>query len=447
MPSTPVLMPQMGESIAEGTIVVWLKQPGDRVEKDEPLFEISTDKVDAEIPAPASGFLLETLFGPGETVEVNKVVATIGEQGGASATSPASAPSAGQPAPAAAGASAAQAAPQAPVVAPTLAAVAETSPHHADPRKIRSSPLVRKLAREHEVDLMHVPGTGDAGRVTKHDILSFVESGARTAPQPAAPSNHAAATAPAARPAAAAPRPSSDKYRYTPGANDKVEPFTPMRTAISDHMVISRETSVHVTTVFEVDMTRVAKLRARHKPAYAERGVNLTFMPFIMNAVCGALREFPILNSSIQDNQVYYKQQVNLGMAVALDWGLLVPVIKNADELSLLGLSRSVSDLAERARSKKLSPDEVAGGTFTVTNPGVFGSLFGTPIINQPQVAILGVGTITKRAVVTDDDAIAVRSMMYLALSFDHRAIDGATADRFMSRIKNTLQEFPEGLL
>lgn len=415
MSNTQVLMPQMGESIAEGTIVTWLKKPGDRVEKDEPLFEISTDKVDAEIPAPASGFLLETLFGPGETVEVNKVVAYIGaEQGGAA---PKEAPKAApQPA-----------APQAQPATQTAQAVASVE----ELRRQRSSPLVRKMAQEHGVDIQQLHGTGVSGRVTKADLQAYLDK-----PQPQQPQK-------------TAPKPSlnGEKFKYNAGAGDRLEPFTPMRASIAEHMVISRDTSVHVTTVFEVDMTRVHKLRARHKPDYASRGVNLTYMPFIMKAVVEGLRAHPILNSSIVDNQVAYKSQINLGMAVALDWGLLVPVIKQADELSLLGMSRQIVDLAERARTKKLKPEEVSDGTFTVTNPGVFGSLFGTPIINQPQVAILGVGTLTKRPVVTDDDAIAIRHMMYLALSFDHRVIDGATADRFMAGVKAFLQEFPESLL
>lgn len=421
MSNTQVLMPQMGESIAEGTIVTWLKSPGDRVEKDEPLFEISTDKVDAEIPAPASGYLLETLFGPGETVEVNKVVAYIGAEKGGSA--PAAAPTQAAPAP------------ELQLAAAPVASSAAPASSVEELRRQRSSPLVRKMAQEHGVDIQQLTGTGVSGRVTKADLQNFLDK-PKTAPVHSAP----AATH-------AKPSLNGDKFKYHAAAGDRLEPFTPMRTSIAEHMVISRDTSVHVTTVFEIDMTRVVKLRAKHKPEYATRGVNLTYMPFIMKAVVEGLRSHPILNSSIVDNQVAYKNQINLGMAVALDWGLLVPVIKHADELSLLGMSRQIADLAERARTKKLKPDEVSEGTFTVTNPGVFGSLFGTPIINQPQVAILGVGTLTKRPVVTDDDAIAVRHMMYLALSFDHRVIDGATADRFMAQIKAFLQDFPEGLL
>lgn len=435
---TQVKMPQMGESIVEGTIVAWFKNPGDKVERDEPLFEISTDKVGAEIPSPVSGYLTEVLFGPGTTVEVDKIVATISSE--QKVAEPDSGPTP-VPTPTAAPDGVAK------ETTPTLpggmvqGSVA-TSPRDVEElRRTRSSPLVRKMAAEHSVDITELTGTGISGRVTKQDLLAHLEKPA--APPAALPAPVVAAPAAPAK-AAPAPRTDDGKFAYKPQASDRVEPFSPMRSSIAEHMVISRETSVHVTTVFEVDMTRIVKMRAKHKAAYAERGVNLTYMPFIMKAVVDGLKEFPILNSSIKDNVVYYKNEINLGIAVALDWGLLVPVVKHAEELSLMGLSRAVGDLAERARAKKLTADEVQGGTFTVTNPGVFGSLFGTPIINQPQVAILGVGTITKRAVVTDDDAIAVRHMQYLALSFDHRVIDGATADRFMSKVKATLQNFPE---
>lgn len=422
MTTIPVIMPQMGESIAEGTIVTWLKKPGERVEKDEPLFEISTDKVDAEIPSPASGYLSETLFGPGQTVEVNKVVAHINSEAGS-----------GQPAssPAPVAAPVPPSSPQAPV-----STVASRGPSSVEElRRIRSSPLVRRLAQENGLDIRSLTGTGQSGRVTRQDILAHLN-------QPEVVSNVASSMASSVAPQAAVRAP--NKYAYLPQGSDRSELITPMRSAIAEHMVFSRETSVHVTTVFEVDMTAIARLRTKHKPAYAERGVNLTYTPFILHSVCKALREFPILNASLVEKTLYFKQSVNLGLAVALDWGLLVPVIKQADGLSLLGLARAANDLAERARTKKLAAEEVQGGTFTITNPGVFGSLFGTPIINQPQVAILGVGTITKRAVVTEDDAIAIRHMMYLALSFDHRVIDGATADRFMARLKADLQSFSE---
>jgi pyruvate dehydrogenase E2 component (dihydrolipoamide acetyltransferase) len=414
---TEVLMPQMGESIAEGTIVTWFKKVGDKVERDENLFEISTDKVDAEIPAPVSGYLVEILHGPGTTVEVNKVVAYISDQMTDSSSAPAAAP--------------APTAEPAKTAAPVAIAPVSATASLDDLRKTRSSPLVRKMAADHGVDISGLSGTGISGRVTKKD---FVEHLARPA----------AVEAPKVSRPAAASVARSTKFDYIPQAADRVEPYSSMRAAIAEHMVVSRETSVHVSTVFEVDMTRVVKLRAALKSSYAKRGVNLTYLPFIIKAVTEGLREFPILNSSILNNSVYYKQDINIGIAVALDWGLLVPVVKHADELSLQGLSRGVSELAEKARNKKLSPDDVQGGTFTITNPGVYGSLFGTPIINQPQVAILGVGTITKRPVVTEDDAIAIRHMQYLVLSFDHRVIDGATADKFMARVKYILQNFPE---
>ena len=430
--TTEVVMPQMGESVTEGTITSWYKQAGDWVEKDDSLLLITTDKVDAEVPSPASGFLQKVLFPEGETVEIDTVIAVLTADKGAKVEATA-APTREEP-----------------KSEPAKPAAAE--PPHVDKgqqpaapsfdssveelRKVRSSPLVRRMAHEHGVDISRIQGTGVSGRVTKKDFLKHLESG---------PSVPAAGT-PAPAPAAAKPA-ASGRYTYHPIESDRIEPFSPMRGHIADHMVISRETSVHVTTVFEIDMTRVAKLRATHKEAYAAKGVKLSFMPFIMKAVTDGIAQFPIMNSAVVDRSVAYRRDVNLGMAVAVDWGLLVPVIKQADEKSLLGLARSINDLAVRARDRQISPDELQGGTFTVTNPGVFGSLFGTPIINQPQVAILCVGTITKRPVVIEDDAIAVRSMMYLALSFDHRIIDGATADRFMKSVKERLESFPEELV
>lgn len=430
--TTEVVMPQMGESVTEGTITSWYKQAGDWVEKDDSLLLITTDKVDAEVPSPASGFLQKVLFPEGETVEIDTVIAVLTADKGAKVEATA-APTREEP-----------------KSEPAKPAAAE--PPHVDKgqqpaapsfdssveelRKVRSSPLVRRMAHEHGVDISRIQGTGVSGRVTKKDFLKHLESG---------PSVPAAGT-PAPAPAAAKPA-ASGRYTYQPIESDRIEPFSPMRGHIADHMVISRETSVHVTTVFEIDMTRVAKLRATHKEAYAAKGVKLSFMPFIMKAVTDGIAQFPIMNSAVVDRSVAYRRDVNLGMAVAVDWGLLVPVIKQADEKSLLGLARSINDLAVRARDRQISPDELQGGTFTVTNPGVFGSLFGTPIINQPQVAILCVGTITKRPVVIEDDAIAVRSMMYLALSFDHRIIDGATADRFMKSVKERLESFPEELV
>ena len=433
--STNVVMPQMGESVTEGTITSWFKQPGDWVEKDDSLLLITTDKVDAEVPSPASGYLQKVLFPEGETVEIDTVIAVLSADKSDASDGPAEAPKAA-PEPSK---DAEQDAPESQKPAPALAAVgssANSGGTVTELRRSRSSPLVRRMAEEHNVDINAISGTGISGRVTKKDFLNYLEN------KPAAPASR---PTPAA---AAAPRTAdAGRYAYQPVASDRIEPFTPMRKSIADHMVISRDTSVHVTTVFEIDMTRVAKLRASHKAAYAQKGVKLSFMPFILKAVTDGIAQYPIMNSAIVDRSIAYRQEVNLGMAVTVDWGLLVPVIRNADEKSILGLARSVSDMAERARERKLSPDELQGGTFTVTNPGVFGSLFGTPIINQPQVAILCVGTITKRPVVTEDDAIAIRHMMYLSLSFDHRIIDGATGDRFMKAVKDRLENFPEELL
>jgi pyruvate dehydrogenase E2 component (dihydrolipoamide acetyltransferase) len=487
--STEVVMPQMGESIAEGTITKWLKKVGDRVERDEPLFEISTDKVDAEIPSPAAGTLTEVRFKEGDTVEVNTVVAVLDGSGAGASEAPPPAAVAEPPknevapAPPAASASPATAAPPPPppppqtkagapvraeAVAPEpqkAAAQAATASDISDAktkqapaaagsagngsstataeelRKTKSSPLVRKIAQEHGVDIAKLDGTGLSGRVTKNDILSFIESGAPAGATQA----KAAAPAPTA-PAPTSPAPELAPAPVTkPAEGDRVEPMTVMRKKIAEHMVQSRRTSAHVTTVYEIDMTAVAKLRDRHKDSFFERaGTKLTFMPFIFQAVNKALRKFPVFNAQVSGDQIIYKRDINLGMAVALDWGLIVPVIKRADDLSISGLARAANDLAERARTKQLKPDEVAGGTFTITNPGVFGGLFGTPIINQPQLAILGVGKIEKRAKVISspdgDDYIAIRWMAYFALSFDHRVIDGADAERFLAYVKEVLE-------
>ena len=461
---TNVIMPQMGESIAEGTLTRWLKKIGDSVKRDEPLFEISTDKVDAEIPAPAAGVLLEILVTEGTTVPINTVVAKIGEAGEATA----SAPAADAPAPAQAPAPAPEPpAAQAPSPAPAPAAApaaASAAPHFAVPpqagetkeelQKRRSSPVVRNIAEEKGIDLAQVPGTGISGRVTKADITSFLEKGGAPAAAPApAPAPVAAAPAPA--PAAAAPAPAPAKaasvapaapvISFPAGANVTVEPMSTMRKKIAQRMVESKHTSAHVATVFEVDYTSIARLRDRVKERFAAQyGTKLSYMPFIFKAVIAGLKARPAVNASISGDDILYHRDINLGMAVALDWGLIVPVIKNADDLSVVGLARAANDLANRARSKKLLPDEVQGGTFTITNPGVYGSLFGTPIINQPQVAILNVGTIEKRAKVVEmpdgSDAIAVRTMGYVALSFDHRLVDGAEADAFMGVVKATLE-------
>lgn len=467
--STEVVMPQMGESIAEGTITRWLKKVGERVDRDEPLFEISTDKVDAEIPSPAAGTLTEVRFNEGDTVEVNTVVAVLdGDSAQASApgvahevpTAPAKTEEPKQLAPVEAEAPPkASTPPPAPPeaskpaeVRPTAPPpVAETKPAASpktsgdesvdDLRRTKSSPLVRKIAEEHGVDISKLEGTGMSGRVTKNDILSFIESGS---PRPTTAPATAAAEAPRATPPTTTPEvPTAPLPK--PGAGDRVEQMTVMRKKISEHMVMSRRTSAHVTTVYEIDMTRIAKLRDAHRDEFYQRtSTKLTFMPFIFEAVNKGLRKFPIFNAQVSGDQIVYKQDINLGMAVALDWGLIVPVIKRADDLSISGLARAANDLADRARTKQLKPDEVTGGTFTITNPGVFGGLFGTPIINQPQLAILGVGKIEKRAKVLTtsdgDDFIGIRWMAYFALSFDHRVIDGADAERFLAFVKEQLE-------
>ena len=480
--ATEVVMPQMGESIAEGTITKWLKNVGDKVDRDEPLFEISTDKVDAEIPSPAAGTLTEIKHKEGETVEVNTVVAVLDGNG----AQPATAPPAEQPAATVETADAKEEETPAPEQSPAQPAAPPqierpkptitTIEHGAPPaahkaavkplvkksdaaktpsaaperggdeasaeelRRTKSSPLVRKIAEEHGINIAQLEGTGMSGRVTKNDILSFIESGA---PAPSRAAAQPAATSPAS-PQMGAPG-TQQIPAMKPAEGDRVEQMSVMRKKISEHMIASRRTSAHVTTVYEIDMTRVAKLRDENRRAFQERtGTKLTFMPFIFKAVTDAIRKFPIFNSQVSGDQIIYKRDVNLGMAVALDWGLIVPVIKRADDLSISGLARAANDLADRARTKQLKPDEVAGGTFTITNPGVFGGLFGTPIINQPQVAILGVGKIEKRAKVLTtpdgEDYIAIRHMAYFALSFDHRIIDGADAERFLAYLKEHLE-------
>lgn len=457
--STEVVMPQMGESIAEGTITKWLKKVGEHVERDEPLFEISTDKVDAEIPSPAAGVLTEVRFNEGDTVEVNSVVAVLDGEGGQTVTAvpaveevkPAEKPQpkAEPPAPPPTPPPAEAAAPPKTVEPPVPAAVPQpqtaAAPARAqaeesveDLRKTKSSPLVRKIAQEHGVDISKLEGTGLSGRVTKNDILSYIES---SGTRPASAAIIEAPMVTPAQPIPDLPAPPPPK----PVAGDRVEQMSVMRKKIAEHMVLSRRTSAHVTTVYEIDMTRIAKLRDTKRDDFYERtGTKLTFMPFIFEAVNKALRKFPIFNAQVSGDQIIYKQDINLGMAVALDWGLIVPVIKRADDLSISGLARAANDLADRARTKQLKPDEVAGGTFTITNPGVFGGLFGTPIINQPQLAILGVGKIEKRAKVLTtpdgDDFIGIRWMAYFALSFDHRVIDGADAERFLAFVKEQLE-------
>jgi pyruvate dehydrogenase E2 component (dihydrolipoyllysine-residue acetyltransferase) len=474
---TDVVMPQMGESIAEGTIVRWIKKVGDKVDRDEPLFEISTDKVDAEIPAPAAGVVAEIRHKEGETVPVNTVVAVIGEASEKTAVRTPDAP----PAPVATAKPSAQAdgtaaqpgrsedrpipmtgaAEDRPVPAPPTSGSSPQSSGPTPPTSAgaglparpestesairqRSSPLVRKIAKEHNIDISQLRGTGISGRVTKDDILGFLGQDSRGGregqdgrdardPQDGQAKR---AAAPASQPAPTRGAPS-----FKPGASDHVEKMSVMRKRIADHMVMSRRTSAHVHSVFEVNFSRVAKVREARKAEFDRTGAKLTFLSFILKAVVEALRAVPVVNASVDGDTIVFHKEVNLGIAVALDWGLIVPVIKNADEKNLLGLSRAVADLAARARAKQLKPEDVTGGTFTITNPGVFGALFGMPIINQPQVAILGIGNIEKRPVVIDD-AIAIRPMGYLTLGYDHRLIDGAVADEFMSHLKRTLEDW-----
>ncbi len=461
--SEEVKMPQMGESIAEGTIVKWLKHVGDSVKRDEPLFEISTDKVDAEIPAPSSGVLSEIKVQEGETVAVNTVVAVINgaEAKPAAAEGPKEAappreeePRKAQPEPAPAAPSKPAAPPPpepppAPVSAvatpPALPSDGE-APSKDELRRTRSSPLVRKIAEEQGVDISGIEGTGVGGRVTKQDILSFIENrdaGAKAepaaapaipAPTPAAPAAPRAPQPPRVQAQAeAGPQPFADGDRV------EIEPLSIMRRRIAERMVESRRISAHVTSFMEVDFNKTAKLREDMKGEFQRDGVKLTFMPFIIKAVIEGIKKWPIINSSVWGDQLVYKKDINIGVAVALDWGLIVPVIRGADEKSLLGLARAVNDLGERARRKQLKPDEVQGGTFTITNPGSFGGWAGTPIINQPQVAILGVGVIKKRPVVIDD-AIAIRQIGVFGLSFDHRIVDGAVADQFLATVRDVIE-------
>ena len=437
-----VLMPQMGESIAEGTLSKWLKKLGDEVKRDEPLFEISTDKVDAEIPAPTAGVLAEIKVQEGQTVPVQTLVAVIETDKAAAATAPkaaaVTAPSvaAAQRAPAAPGGAVPAAAPPVPRPSSPVPPKGDGAETAEERLRRKSTPLVRKIAAEHRVDISTIPGTGFAGRVTKQDILGVIERGGSLvspvpSPQPLAP----AVAAPAVEP--------------WPG--DRVEPFSKIRKITADHMIMSRRVSAHVTSFFEVDYSRVAELRRKHKATSAERGANLTYLAFIAKACAENLRKHRIVNAAVSGDTIIYRQDVNIGIAVALDWGLIVPVVKRADELSLSGLARAISDLGERARTKKLSPDEIQRGTFTITNPGVFGSYAGAPIINQPQVAILGVGAIEKRPKVVTlpdgTDTIAIRTMGMVSMSYDHRVVDGADADRFLADVKRTLENFPDGAI
>jgi pyruvate dehydrogenase E2 component (dihydrolipoamide acetyltransferase) len=465
--SIDVVMPQMGESIFEGTITKWLKKAGDKVERDEPLFEISTDKVDAEIPAPSAGVLKEIKVAEGQTVPVQTVVAVIDSNGAGAATAAAAPAPAKAEAPKSAKAeeskpepvkAAAAPAPAPQAARPAPATAAKASPA-GDGNKVRSSPLVRRLAKDHDIDLTQVPGTGAGGRVAKRDILGAIEGGSARAgsasPAAAPPSTSAAA---AARPSSPPP-PASGATQAHAGfesavprekmyfGNYEVQPMTVMRQRIAEHMVLSKRVSPHVYSIDEADVTGIAALRAKMKSKFEESsGTKLTFMPFFVRAAVEALRAFPTVNASVDGTNIVLHRDCNIGIAVALDWGLIVPVIKNAEEKNFLGLARTMNDLAERARTKKLKPEEVAESTFSITNPGVFGGLMGLPVINQPNVAILGLGTIEKRPVVIDD-AIAIRSMVYLTLSYDHRVVDGAIAHQFMGKIKHTLENWTESIL
>jgi len=445
---TDIVMPQMGESIVEGTITKWLKKPGDKVQRDEPLFEISTDKVDAEIPSPAAGVLQDIKVAEGTTVQVNTVVGTISSDGEA----PAAAPKGAAPV---AEKKVAPAAPPAPAPPPVAAKPAPATPvaqEHEEEEHARSSPLVRKIAREHNVSLSQVSGSGLGGRITKQDIMAFIEgqpaghgSGA-TGVSLVQPGGDAPRSTSAPAPAPTAPRPPAPAAVAIPG---DLVPLTNMRKIIAQRMIESRRTSAHVHCMFEVDITRIVNLRNKLKSGFEQRnGARLTFMPFFVRSAIIALQQFPIVNASLEDQGIRYHRHVNVGIAVALDWGLIVPVLKNADELNFLGLQRGITDLGERARSKKLKPEDVEGSTFTITNPGQFGAVFGLPIINQPNSAIMGVGGITKAPLVVTDadgnDSIAIRSVVHLTLGYDHRLIDGAVADQFMALVKKTMEGWSE---
>jgi len=483
-----VVMPQMGESIVEGTLTRWLKKPGEKVERDEPLFEISTDKVDTEIPSPAAGTLSEVLVQEGTTVAINSIVARIGDgasggQSTAPVAAPAAAPEQQQAKPSVStppsvdvGPSAASrearvtspsqsAATQAPAsqrspepqpagagpypIEPPSAPAPPAPTQQADGDSGPLSPLVRKMAREYNIDLAQVKGTGAGGRITKQDVEAFMSSqAARTY---AAPSGPAATQAPAAQPPAPAQTPAPQAAAPLPlaeSAKTRTEPMSTMRQKIAEHMVMSKRTSAHVTTVHRVDMTKVAKLRDASKAEFqARNGFSLTFLPFVAAAAGEALRAFPLFNASIDGKNIVYYRDINIGIAVALEGGLIVPVIRNADEKNVAGLQRAIVDLATRARSRQLKPDEVQGGTFSITNFGSFGSIFATPVINQPQVAILGLGAVEKVPAVVDGDAIAIRSQAHLALTFDHRLIDGALADQFCQKVKSTLENWSANIL
>ena len=454
-----IVMPQMGESIFEGTITKWLKKPGDKVERDEPLFEISTDKVDAEIPSPSAGVLKEIKVGEGQTVPIQTIVGVIDAAGSAAASSAPAPAKAAAPAsakaPAATASAPAAPRPAAPAPVPVAAAPASSG---STGERIHSSPLVRRMAKEHGIDLSTIEGTGAGGRISKQDIEAVIAAGGAPAAPPAysAPSP-AASSRPAPPPPAAAPGVSGGQVHVALETavprekmyfgNYEVHPMSTMRQRIAEHMVASKRVSAHVYSVDEIDMTKVAALRAKSKDEFEKRyETKLTFMPFFVKAAVAGLRAFPTLNGSLDGTNVILHREINVGIAVALDWGLLVPVVKNADEKNILGIQRNMNDLAERARSKKLKPEEVQESTFSITNPGVFGGLFGLPVISQPNVGILGLGAIEKRPVVIND-SIAIRSMCYVTLSYDHRVVDGAIAHQFLHKVKETLENWNEPVL
>ncbi len=460
-----VVMPQMGESIFEGTITKWLKKPGDKVERDEPLFEISTDKVDAEIPSPSAGVLKEIKIPEGQTVPIQTVVAVIDGAGAADAApAPAPTPAAAKPAPAPV-ASAPPAVPPkpaapvpAPAAAPASSALAASATPGTGTERIHSSPLVRRLAKEHGVDLGSLEGTGAGGRITKEDIEAAIAAHSGGA-LPAAASSAPAAARPAPPPPATPGAPAAHGSQFLPAlqlgvpreriyfGSYQVQPLSVMRQKIAEHMVASKHVSPHVYSVDEIDMTKIAALRAKSKDEFEKRyETKLTFMPFFVKAAVAGLRAYPTLNASLDGTSIVLHKEVNIGIAVALDWGLIVPIIKSADEKNFLGIQRNLNDLAERARSKKLKPEEVQEGTFSITNPGVFGGLFGLPVISQPNVGILGLGAIEKRPVVIND-SIAIRSMCYVTLSYDHRVVDGAIAHQFLHKVKETLENWSEPLV
>lgn len=453
-----VIMPQMGESIAEGTMSRWIRKLGDAVQRDEPIFEISTDKVDAEIPAPTAGVLAEVIVTEGQTVPVGTVVARIETDAAAAASAPVAPPpvATAPPPPPPPPVPAAAPAPTAPPPAAAAAAPAAPGEETAEERlRRKSTPLVRRMVEEHGLDLGAIPGTGSAGRVTKQDVLAYLEGGPASAPAPAAgpapvaPPVAAVPPAPTPTPAPAvsaptvAPAPMIEAWE-----GDDVQPWSRIRKLTADHMVLSRRVSAHVNSLIEIDFTHVAGIRKRYRESFAARGVNLTFLAFIAKAIAENLRKHRVINAAVSGENTIYRRDINLGIAVALDWGLIVPVIRHADELSLLGVARAIQDVAERARNKRLSPDDVTRGTFTITNPGGFGTWVGTPVINQPQVAILAVGAIEKRpSVVTlpdGSDTLSIRTKGMFCLAYDHRIVDGADADRFLADVRHTLHHFPE---